>query len=250
MKRWSLLAATWLGVLAPAQVLADHCDTQPSVRALVAPWNAADQEFLAGRTRISYYFEMTPRLYRVVYGNAKGEISSSSPIQRLRADPFDADEKALGIQLIEATDRLISLDFFEVRRPQNADLVIVGYCDPQDQKEGAVTQNADGTQYIMILNGCRGIATGQEDPVWLFMHEFGHALGLEHPFSDVDGDCLFDNQPWSRASAHAGLTVMAYKPSPVRPPQFFTDYDIAVLRRIWGSESARDRAGHAVGSTQ
>ena len=142
----------------------------------------------------------------------------------------------MGIQLIEATDRLISLDFFEVSRAQDADLVIVGYCDAKDQKEGAVTQNADGTQYIMILNGCRGIATGKEDPVWLFLHEFGHALGLEHPFSDVDGDCLYDNQPWSKTSAHAGTTVMAYKPRPGQPPQFFTDYDIAVLRLIWGAE--------------
>jgi hypothetical protein len=233
---WPLLAAAWLGVFAPAQVWADHCDSEPSLRALVAPWNAADQEFLGGRTRISYYFEMQPRTYRVVYGNAKGEISRRSPRQTLRSDPFYEHEKELGIQLIEATDRLISLDFFEVSRAQDADLVIVGYCDAKDQKEGAVTQNADGTQYIMILNGCRGIATGKEDPVWLFLHEFGHALGLEHPFSDVDGDCLYDNQPWSKTSAHAGTTVMAYKPRPGQPPQFFTDYDIAVLRLIWGAE--------------
>ena len=236
MKPLSFLMASCFALLAPLPALADHCDSRPTTRALVAPWNAADKEFLGGRTTINYFFEMKPRRYRVVYGNAKGELRPGARTQSFRADPFYDNEKALGIRLIQATDRLISLDFREVRRPQDADLVIVGYCNPNDRKEGAVTQNAAGTQYIMILNGCRGIATGKEDPVWLFLHEFGHALGLEHPFSDVDGDCLYDNKPFSRASAHAGITVMAYKPRPGSPPPFFTDYDIAVLRRIWGPE--------------
>ena len=148
----------------------------------MAPWSSGDKDFLDGRTRIRYYFEMRPRNYQVVYGNAKGEIGPGSPRQSFRSDPFYAHEKELGIQLIEATDRLISLDFFEVSRAQDADLVIVGYCNPKDQIEGAATQNLEGTQYIMILNGCLGIAEGQTDPVWLFLHEFGHALGLEHPF--------------------------------------------------------------------
>ena len=236
MKRWTLFTAACFGLMGALPTLAEYCDNQPTARALIAPWNAADQEFLGGRTSISYFFEMGRRRYQVVYGNAKGEIIPGSPWQIIESDPFYEEEKALGIELIKATDRLIRPDFREVGRAQDADLIIVGYCDKNDGKEGAVAQNADGTQYIMILNGCRGIATGQEDPVWLFLHEFGHALGLEHPFSDIDGDCLYDNQPFSNASAHAGMTVMAYKPRPGSPPKFFTDYDVAVLQRIWGSE--------------
>ena len=236
LRRFSIGMLASALAIAPSPSLAGPCDNEPTARALIAPWKAADQEFLGGRTMINYFFEMRRRRYQVVYGNAKGEILPGSPWQIIESDPFYDEEKALGIDLIRATDRLISLDFREVQRSQDADLVIVGYCDKNDGKEGAVAQNAQGTQYIMILNGCRGIATGQEDPVWLFLHEFGHALGLEHPFADVDGDCLYDNQPFSRASAHAGMTVMAYKPRPGGPPRFFTDYDIAVLRRIWGSE--------------
>ena len=100
---------------------------------------------------ISYFFEMRQRRYQVIYGNAKGEIIPGSPWQIIESDPFYDDEKALGIELIRATDRLISLDFKEVQRSQDADLVIVGYCDKTDEKEGAVAQNAQGTQYICLL---------------------------------------------------------------------------------------------------
>jgi hypothetical protein len=228
--------AACVGLMGPLPVLAQSCDKQPTARALIAPWNAADQEFLGGRTSISYFFEMGRRRYQVVYGNDKGEMIPGSPWEIFESDPLYDEDRALGIELIKATDQLISLDFREVLSAQDADLVIVGYCKKNDDKEGAMTQNVEGTQYFLILNGCMGIATGQGDPVWLFLHEFGHALGLEHPFADDDGDCLYDNQPFSNASAHAGLTVMAYKPRPGGPPQFFTDYDIAVLRRIWGPE--------------
>ena len=234
--KWSIIGSVFLGIMAPIPAMADHCDTQLTARSLIAPWNASDKSFLRGRRLITYYFEMDRRRYQVAYGNLKGEIMPNSPMQIIDSDPFYEHEKQLGIELIEATDRLIGLDFRQVRHPDYADLVIVGYCDANDQKEGAVTQSTDGSKYIMILNGCRGIASGQEDPVWLFLHEFGHALGLEHPFSDVDGDCLYDNQPFSRYSAHAGITVMAYKPKPGNPPNFFTKYDVEVLQRIWGRE--------------
>ena len=227
------------GLLEPARTLAEQCDTRPTARALVAPWSATDQAYLAGRKQINYYFEMSEVVYRVFYGDAKGYISAQSPSQIIASDPFYDHERRLGKSLIGSVDNLIDLDFNEVKDRDQADLLIVGYCSQSDRKEGAITQSASGSQYVMILNGCRGIANGVTDPVWLFLHEFGHALGLEHPFSDIDGDCLFDNKPFSPRSADSALTVMAYKQSLKGPPSFFTAYDLAVLRRIWGAESNR-----------
>jgi len=54
---------------------------------------------------------MRQRRYQVVYGNAKGDIIRGSPWQIIDSDPFYHEEKPLGIELIRATDRLISLDF-------------------------------------------------------------------------------------------------------------------------------------------
>ena len=238
-KQFALCLVSLFGLLVPTRSLAEQCDTRPTARALVAPWSATDHAYLDGRKKIDYYFEMSEVTYRVFYGDAKGFISAQSPSQIIASDPFYDHERRLGRSLIDSTDKLIDLDFNEVKERDQADLLIVGYCNQSDRKEGAITQSASGAQYVMILNGCRGVANGVIDPAWLFLHEFGHALGLEHPFSDIDGDCLFDNKPFSPRSADSGLTVMAYKQGVKGPPSFFTAYDLSVLRRIWGAESNR-----------
>ena len=182
---------------------------------------------------------MSEVVYRVFYGDAKGFISAQSPSQIIASDPFYDHERRLGRSLIESVGNLIDLDFNEVKDRDQADLLIVSYCSQSDRKDGEITQSASWAQYVMILNGCRGIVNGVTDPVWLFLNELGHALGLEHPFSDIDGDCLLDNKLFSARSADSASTVMAYKQSLKGPPSFFTAYDLAVLRRIWGAESTR-----------
>ena len=57
---------------------------------------------------------------------------------------------------------------------------------------------------------------------YTLIHEFGHSLGLEHPFEARDGDLFNDNpDPWS--SAYSRI-LMVYR-SPKSWPHFFSDND-------------------------
>ena len=71
---------------------------------------------------------------------------------------------------------------------------------------------------------------------YALIHEFGHSLGLEHPFEARDGDVFNGTtDPWS--SAYPEDTVMAYR-SPMSKswPDFFSDNDLNALIEVWGAE--------------
>ena len=73
----------------------------------------------------------------------------------------------------------------------------------------------------------------------MLLHEFGHALGLEHPFEAADGDTVNGStNPWT--SAFPEETVMAYRfPLSGEWPEFFTDNDLQALVQIWGLNRSR-----------
>jgi len=68
------------------------------------------------------------------------------------------------------------------------------------------------------------------------IHEFGHTLGLEHPFDNSDGDYYGSTNP--NASAFPEDTVMAYRsPQGSSWPTWYSTNDINALVSIWGVES-------------
>ena len=204
--------------------LYSKCAQRLEVRGIVSSWVEADKDYLNGRTDIYYYFEQEDVIYTLDIGG---------PI-KVASDPFYNEEVALGRSLIKKVDRYIGLDFFQVGKREDADLIILAVCVPNTDLDGIVTESFDGTQYIMTLNGCNSPFSERNPPETLFLHELGHALGLEHPFDDTDGDCIGSTEPWSSGSAHTGHTLMAYRNPPGKVKTFFTELDIAALQKIWG----------------
>ena len=69
---------------------------------------------------------------------------------------------------------------------------------------------------------------------YAFLHELGHALGLEHPFEDRDGDTV-NGITDPALSVYPEDTVMAYRlPLEGVWPQAYSVNDWAALEQIWG----------------
>ena len=221
-----LSAAIAVFLFSSVSISADSSCTKDenSLEVLRSSWIDEDLAFLDGRKQVGYMFENNTRNYRVYQEGAfLGDVVS---------DPFYQEEIDTANELIARLNTYIDLKLNEVPSRREADLVIIGVCEDSNIT-GLVADNEFGDQYYLLLNGCNGVLDVEGEPVLLFLHELGHALGLEHPFDDSDGDCLHSDEPWSENATDASVTVMAYK-SAAEPVGFFTDLDLATLQSIHG----------------
>lgn len=173
--------------------------------------------------------------------------------QTIRSVSIEAADQQFFRQMIDRLDALIDLDFNEVFSASQADVDL--YYDTEINLGGGGSgqtlglATTSGSNWELFVNQPQ-VANDEAYRHYVLLHEFGHALGLEHPFEDDDGDVLYGNtDPWT--SAYPEDTVMAYRsPSSGVWPDFYTQNDIQALQSFWGSESnqATDFADRLLGN--
>lgn len=139
--------------------------------------------------------------------------------------------------IVNRLEAIIDLDFDFVADPGQADVAF--YYDVD------IDIGGDGQTLGLATMGQRGwelfvnqpaVASDQDYRQYVNLHEWGHALGLEHPFEARDGDVHAGNiNPWT--SAYPEETVMAYRqPLSGDWPDFFSMNDLNALIDIWDAE--------------
>jgi serralysin len=159
--------------------------------------------------------------------------------QTIESVPIPQQDQDYIRSIVSRLDAIIDLDFRFVADPGQADVAF--YYDTEidigggGQTLGLATKGSAGWELFVNQPA---VASNQDYRQYVNLHEWGHALGLEHPFEAGDGDVYAGNtNPWT--SAYPEETVMAYRrPLNGEWPDFFTPNDLNALIAIWGVESS------------
>jgi len=166
-----------------------------------------------------------------------GEFGS----QTITSLPISSSDRQFFEDIVFALDELLDLDFRFTSDLNSSDIRF--YYDQEINLDGGQTlglassNSESGQNWWELFLNTPAFENDQNHLRYGLIHEFGHSLGLEHPFDDSDGDAVDGiTDPWR--SVYPEDTVMAYR-SPIgrRWPNAYTVNDLEALVSIWGAET-------------
>lgn len=160
--------------------------------------------------------------------------------QTIQSLSIPSSDQAYFDATVRRLDDVIDLDFRRSSTAVKADVDL--YYDKEIELGGGKTlglATSSGDDGWELFVNYPEVEFDEAYRRYVLIHEFGHSLGLEHPFDEDDGDLLNGiTDPWQ--SAYPEDTVMAYRnPLSGQWPDFFTDNDLNALVEVWGAETLR-----------
>ena len=234
-------AAQRLGLIGESSVAAGLAMSTDPVSTQFLISNAAaefSQQLVAADGVMDLYLHSSGGAVQVSGGGFGSQTIQSVPIMGQDQDYIRS--------IVNRLDSIIDLDFAFVGEVSQADTAF--YYDQEINVGGS----GSGQILGLAVSGSEGwelfvnypeVANNWDYRQYVNVHEWGHSLGLEHPFEAGDGDTYKGNiDPW--ASAYPEQTVLAYRnPQSGDWPDFFTTSDLNALIEIWGAEKQIFGAG-------